>query len=177
MTDDVDSPELVNRDGEPIRKGRISPALRTAIVLIVTEGLTVADAAIRTGYKPHSLTQALKKPHVKAFRASVKSAHLRSETDAAYAELCKMARFAASEDVRLKAIKVLIDIDQQASAAMPERANQTIQIIAQHVNLPANLGNNQMAGVIEAQPFQLPSANPSNSHPVGRPDFEADDDE
>ena len=52
---------LVNRDGEEIRKGRISPALRTAITLIVSEGLTVADAAVRTGYKVHSLTQALKK--------------------------------------------------------------------------------------------------------------------
>ena len=177
MSDDANSPELVNRDGETIRKGRISPALRTAIVLIVTEGLTVADAAIRTGYKPHSLTQALKKPHVKAFRASVKSAHLRSETDAAYAELCKMARFASSEDVRLKAIKVLIDIDQQANAAMPERAHQTIQIIAQNVNLPTNLGNNQMSGVIEAQPFQLPSANASNSRSVGRVESEDGDDE
>ena len=49
--------DMTTRDGQPIRKGRISPALRSAIILIVHEALTVAEAAKRTGYQTESLAK------------------------------------------------------------------------------------------------------------------------
>lgn len=100
---------LVTRSGEVIRKGRISPALRSAIHLIVSDGLTVAEAAMRTGYTTHSLTQALKKPHVRALRDSVKRAWIESRTEKAWLTVADLADNAASEDVRLKAAKTFLD--------------------------------------------------------------------
>lgn len=158
---------LVNRDGEEIRKGRISPALRTAITLIVSEGLTVADAAVRTGYKVHSLTQALKKPHVRAYRSSVKRAWLTSQTDQAWLTVSDLATRACSEDVRLKAAKVFIEADQAARNAMPEQARQLVQIVTQNVNLTGHLTASQMPGVIEAPAYQPLRPDASNYHPVG----------
>jgi hypothetical protein len=168
--------DLVNRDGEEVRKGRISPALRTAITLIVSEGLTVADAAVRTGYKPHSLTQALKKPHVKAYRASVKRAWLASETEQAWLTMTDLARRASSEDARFKAAKFMIDVDLQARGAMPEQARQLVQIVTQNVNLTGNLSASQMPGVIEAPAWSPLPAIASNSDPVGRAESEGEDD-
>jgi hypothetical protein len=168
--------DLVNRDGEEVRKGRISPALRTAITLIVSEGLTVADAAVRTGYKPHSLTQALKKPHVKAYRASVKRAWLASETEQAWLTMTDLARRASSEDARFKAAKFMIDVDLQARGAMPEQARQLVQIVTQNVNLTGNLSASQMPGVIEAPAWAPLPAIASNSDPVGRAESEGEDD-
>ena len=158
---------LVNRDGEEIRKGRISPALRTAITLIVSEGLTVADAAVRTGYKVHSLTQALKKPHVRAYRSSVKRAWLTSQTDQAWLTVSDLATRACSEDVRLKAAKVFIEADQAARNAMPEQARQLVQIVTQNVNLTGHLTASQMPGVIESLPYQPLQPDASNYRPVG----------
>ena len=159
---------LVNRDGEEIRKGRISPALRTAITLIVSEGLTVADAAVRTGYKPHSLTQALKKPHVRAFRSSVKRAWLTSQTDQAWLTVSDLATRANSEDVRLKAAKVFIEADAAARQAMPEQARQLVQIVTNNLTMTGNLTASQMPGVIEALPWSPVAGDASNSDPVGR---------
>jgi len=168
--------ELVNRDGEEVRKGRISPALRTAITLIVSEGLTVADAALRTGYKAHSLTQALKKPHVKAFRASVKRAWIASETEQAWLTMTDLARRAASEDARFKAAKYLIDIDVQARNALPTDTRQLVQIVTQNVTMTGNLTASQMPGVIESLPWSPPAPDASNSYPVGRDESEGEDD-
>lgn len=169
--------DLVSKDGEPVRKGRVSPALRTAITLIVHEGLTVADAAKRTGYKTESLSKALIKPHVKAFRASVKAAWLASETEQAWLTMTDLARRAASEESRFKAAKYLIDIDLQAQGAMPDQARQLVQIVAQNVNMGAQLPHGQLSGVIEALPYQPFGRDASNSQPVGRDDPEGSDDE
>lgn len=175
MSDNV--PAMVGKDGEPVVKGRIRPALDTAIRLMEEEGYTLADAAKSVGYRTHSLTQALRKPHVRAHRASVKRAWRESESSKAWVTMARLASGAASEDVKFKSAKFLIEMDEAVAGRMPAEARQTIQIIAQSVNLPANLGNNQMSGVIEAKPFQLPSVTSSNSQSVGRHDFEDDDDE
>lgn len=167
--------DLVSRDGEPVRKGRVSPALRTAITLIVHEGLTVADAAKRTGYKTESLSKALIKPHVKSFRASVKRAWLASQTERAWLTVSGLALQANSEDVRLKAAKVFIEADAAARNAMPEQARQLVQIVTQNVNMTGHLPVSQLAGVIESPPYQPIPAHPSNSHPVGCD--ESDDEE
>lgn len=166
---------LVTKDGEPIRKGRISPALRTAIKLIVEDGLTIEDAAKRTGYKATSLSIALAKPHVRAFRADVKRAWLSSETERSWVTAAELMRHAASEDVRLKAARVFIDADIEASKANPERVGQLVQIVTQNVNLNGQLIGSQSPGVIEAPAYQPLITDPSNSDGVGWGESEADD--
>lgn len=168
--------DLVARDGEPVRKGRISPALRTAIVLIVHEGLTVADAAKRTGYQTESLAKALMKPHVKAYRSSVKRAWLASETEQAWLTASRLARSANSEDVQLKAARIFIDADEAARNAMPAEARQLVQIVTHNVNLGANLPVSQLSGVIESPAWSPQSAIASNSPAVGRDESKGDDD-
>lgn len=167
---------LRTRDGESIRKGRVSPALRTAITLIVLEGLTIPDAAKRTGYKTQSLEKALLKPHVKAFKSSVIHAWRQSKTERAWLTVADLAESACSEDTRLKAAKVFIDADEAARAAMPEQARQLVQIFAPGANFTAQLPHGQMSGVIEADAFQLPAPIPSNSQSVGRVENDDDDD-
>jgi len=166
---------LVDKSGLSIRKGRISPALRTAIILIVEQGLTLKDAAARTGYKPESLAKAMCKPHVRAFRASVKDAWWKSKTDRAYVDLAELATSAMSEDVRLKAIKEVIAIDREVQRAMPEQARQLVQIVTQSVQIAADPLTQRAGGVIEAKPFQLPSPALSNSEAVGWPESDDDD--
>ena len=168
--------DLVARDGEQVRKGRISPALRTAIVLIIHEGLTVADAAKRTGYATESLSKALIKPHVKAYRSSVKRAWLASETEQAWLTMTSLARSAASEDARFKAAKYLIDVDLLAQGAMPEQTRQLVQIITQNVNMTGHLPASQLSGVIEAPAYTPLQPDASNSWAVGCIESEGDDD-
>ena len=168
---------LRTMDGESIRKGRVSPALKTAITLIVHEGLTVADAAKRTGYKTESLAKALIKPHVKAYRASVKHAWLASQTERAWLTVSDLALQANSEDVRLKAAKVFIDADAAARQAMPEQARQLVQIVTNTVQIGQQPTDDRLPGVIEAQPFQVLTHQPSDSQPVRRAVIEADDED
>lgn len=168
--------DLVAKDGSPVRKGRISPELRTAITLIVHEGQTVADAAKRTGYQTESLSKALMKPHVKAFRLSVKHAWLASKTERAWLTVADLAERGNSEDVRLKAAKVFIEADAAARATMPEQARQLVQIIANNVNMAGHLPASQVSGVIEGEAWSPPPAIASNSRPVGRAESEPDDD-
>lgn len=162
--------DLVARDGEPVRKGRVSPALRTAITLIVHEGLTVADAAKRTGYQTESLAKALIKPHVKAFRHDVKRAWLASKTERAWLTVADLAERGNSEDVRLKAAKVFIDADEAARNAMPEAIRTQVQIIVNQAPNAGQLTDGQLSGVIEAQPWRAIEHDTSNSRPVGRGD-------
>jgi hypothetical protein len=169
--------DLQALDGTPVRKGRVSPALRTAIKLIVEEGLTVADAAIRTGYKPPSLAIALMKPHVKAFRSSVKRAWLASKTERAWLTVADLAERGNSEDVRLKAAKVFIDADEAARATMPAEARQLVQVYINQLNQTGHLPARQMSGVIEAEPYQPIEPHPSNSRPVGRAESGAESDD
>lgn len=167
--------DLVAKDGSPVRKGRISPELRTAITLIVHEGLTVADAAKRTGYQTESLSKALIKPHVKAFRSDVKRAWLASKTERAWLTVADLAERGNSEDVRLKAAKVFIDADEAARAAMPEQARQLVQIVTQNVQIGAQLPGGQVSGVIESQAHRAIEPRASNLLTVGRAESEGDD--
>ena len=107
--DDDDGTPQVDKYGRPIAKGRIRPALLTAIRLIVEEGMTQADAARAVGYKAESLTSALRKPHVKAVVAGVKRAWLDSRTSRAWVNVARLADDAVSEDVKLKANRIFLE--------------------------------------------------------------------
>lgn len=162
------------------RAPQVRPALQEAIRLIVTEGLSKTDAAKRAGMTLHGLLAALKKPHVKAFAASVKDAWMDSRTSKAWLNVAELADGAMSEDVRLKANRVFLEAAGELGGDRgkgEQVARTLVQILVNSPQATAQLPHGQMSGVIEAPAFQLPSANPSNSHPVGRPDFEGDDDE
>ncbi|WP_374387120.1 hypothetical protein [Brevundimonas sp.] len=169
--------ELTDRDGEVVRKGRISPALRTAITLIIHEGLTVREAAIRAGYQYESLQKALLKPHVRAFRADVKRAWLDSQTERAWIVAAQLQMQSASDDVRLKAAKVFIEADKEASSKMPAEVRQTVQIVTNNVNMGVQPTHNQLSGVIEAEPFHPLPPRTSDCLPVRRAESEDDEDE
>ncbi len=149
---------MVDRAGNVIRKGRISPALRSAIQLIVSDGLTVAEAAGRTGYTTHSLTQALKKPHVRACRDGVKRAWIESRTEKAWLTVADLADNAASEDVRLKAAKTFLDAAGELTPDGGDKAGtarQLIQIVTQSVNLGQHPPSERLPGVIEAPAYRV----------------------
>lgn len=169
-------PELVDKSGNEVRKGRIRPALRTAIALIVEEGLSQDAAAKRVGMKAPSLTVALRKPHVRAYKSDVMRAWLASKTERAWLTVANLAESGASEDVQLKAARFLIEQDEAKRQAMPERARQVVQIVTQNVNLGGQLIPNQSSGVLEAVPYQALDDDASNSRAVGHDDSDDDDD-
>lgn len=111
------TPALQAKDGSEIRRGRISPALRTAVELIVRDGLTQRQAAERVGYQEHSIQRALQKPHVRALMSDVKRAELESRTLKAWTRVEGLAEGAASEKVRLEANRTIL---QGAGELVPE---------------------------------------------------------
>jgi predicted DNA-binding protein (UPF0251 family) len=140
------------------RAVRLRPALATAVRLMVHEALTVTDAANRVGMQRDSLARALLRPHVIAAKAAVKRAWLGSETAKAWLTMADLANHAASEDVRHKAAKVILDaageLDGSASSERrPERP--TVVINLQHPADVAAVGGHH-SGVIErASSFQV----------------------
>ncbi len=132
-------------------KGRIRPALATAVRLIVTEALSIQDAANRVGMQRESLSRALTKPHVQALRAGVKRAWLENETGKAWLQVARLADAAQSEDVRLKASKLILDAAGELTPRDLEgRINRpSVQIIisSPHGESPPQ----QLPGVIEAR--------------------------
>lgn len=120
--------------------------------------------------RPESLSKALHKPHVKAFKAAVKRAWLASETDKAWLVVTGLAQNAASEDVKLKAAKVLLDAAGELTpgdkAGVGPRT--LVQIVVQHPTESGQPTLRQLPGVIEAQPIQRGKPDPSNFIRVGR---------
>lgn len=80
-----------------------------------------------------------------------------------------------SDDVRLKAARVFIEMDQEARRTMPTEARQLVQIVTQNLTMNATPPSQRSVGVIEAQPFQPLSLLPSNADPVGRGESDDDD--
>jgi len=161
------------------RAPQIRPRLQEACTLIVTEGLSQSDAAKRAGMTPHSLNVAMKKPHVRAFLASVKHAWLDSRTSKAWLNVASLADSACSEDVRLKANRVFLEAAGELGgpASDPNATARTlVQIVINAAQNAGHLPASQMSGVIEAEPYQPVIPGPSNSRPVGRPESGADDD-
>ena len=131
-------------------KGRIRPALATAIRLIVEDGLSQVDAAAAAGMSQVSLSIALKKPHVKALRAAVKRAWLDNQTGKAWLTVARLADSAASEDVRLKAARLFLEaageLDRQGDRDTGPRS--LVQIVMHHPAELTTVGGNN-SGVIE----------------------------
>jgi hypothetical protein len=162
-----------------VRAPQIRPRLQDACTLIVSEGLSIADAAKRSGMTAHSLQVALKKPHVRTFLTSVKHAWLESRTSKAWLNVAQLADSACSEDVRLKANRVFLEAAGElgAKGADPNATARTlVQIVVNAAQGMGNLTASQMPGVIEALPYQPLQPDASNFLPVGRDESEGEDD-
>ena len=149
---------LVTRSGEVIRKGRISPALRSALTLIVQEGITIPEAAKRTGYRYESLLLALRKPHVRAAKESVKRAWMESQVEKAWLTVAKLADESTSDDIRLKAAKTFLDAAGELTPDGGDKAGtarQLIQIVTNSVNLGQHPPSERLPGVIEAPAYRV----------------------
>lgn len=160
------------------RAPQIRPKLQEACRLIVTEGLTQAAAAKRSGMTAHSLQVALKKPHVAAFLSHVKRAWLESRTSQAWINMAELADKACSEDVRYKANRTFLEAAGEIGNTRGDGeslAKTLVQIIVNQGRDTTQLPDGQMRGVIEAQPWQPPARIASNSTPVGHDDIDPDE--
>jgi hypothetical protein len=164
------SGELVTKGGQRVVKGRVSPALRTALTLIVEQGLTQGEAAQRVGMKGPSLTIALRKPHVRAAKEAVKRAWLASRTDKAWLTMAQLADGAASEDVRHKSAKVFLDAAGELGsvAAGDGGPRQLVQIVLHNALQAGQPIAHRLPGIIEQQAPQRMRPDPSNLIAVGR---------
>jgi hypothetical protein len=98
-----------------------------------------------------SLSRALAKPHVQALRAGVKRAWLDNETGKAWLQVAKLADGAASEDVRLKAAKTILEAAGELEPRDTEDRvrNPMVQIIL--ASPQGESAPQQLPGVIEAR--------------------------
>jgi hypothetical protein len=119
-----------------------------------------------------SLSRALKRPHVKAVRDAVKRAWLSSKIDKAWVGLVDLAESAASEDVRLKAIKTVLDAAGELAPKTDGQRAERPTVIINMVHPAGHPIPHQLPGVIEAQPIQRVRVLPSNSTTVGREEWD-----
>lgn len=143
--------QLTTEPKAPV-KGRIRPALATAIRLLVEEGRTQAAAAQAVGMNPVSLSLALRKPHIIALRAAVKRAWLDNETSKAWLTMADLANNAASEDVRYKSAKVFLEAAGELDRGQGDGdkgPRSLVQINIQHPLTGDMSGVQSLPGVIE----------------------------
>ena len=144
---------------ETARPAHIRPPLRAALVCLVHEGLTITAAAEKAGLQRESLSKALKKPHVQAALADVRRAWSTNETAKAWLVVANLAAGAQSEDVQLKACRLVLEAAGELSgkATSAPHVAQVVQILLQGgENRPAIEVSS--TGVIEAQPWAAPVA-------------------
>lgn len=151
------APALITKAGRTIRKGQLRAPLRAAIALIVGEGLSISDAAKRVGYQPDSLSAALQKPHVRAYRADVKRTWLDGETSQAWARVISLAKTADSEKVQLEANKTVLSAAGELQPQEPERreSGPTITFIRNETHVHAVAESATLPGVWFAQEAEI----------------------
>lgn len=138
------------------RKAQIRPALDVAIRALVHEGLTITAAAEKAGLTREGLSKALKKPHVQGHLTSVRRARHDAETFRAWGGVFDLAQNATSEDVRLKACRLVIEaageLDLAKSQPAPSgAASVTVVINSKYLDDAALQRSDR--GVIEAAPY------------------------
>lgn len=138
------------------RARQIRPRVRVALAAIVEKGAKISEAAEMAGMRTESLRLALKRSHIQDELTRVKRAWLSNETGKAWLTVADLANGAASEDVRLKAARTILEA--AGELGNKDKGEQTprqlVQIFAPGASLTAQLP--QTSGVIEMPPFRLP---------------------
>lgn len=98
-------------------KTRISPAVRNAIVDMVTQARTRKEAAEINGIAEDTLYRNLLKPDVIAFKNRVLREFREGTTERAYVRVADLSEKAKSEHVKLDANKTLLSLDERYIAA------------------------------------------------------------
>lgn len=127
-------------DGLPeltAQKTRIAPRLNDAITAIVTEGLSVKDAAIRTGYNPSALAIALKRPHVIARKRDIVATFLQSGADLCKKTLLDIVRESKSDGARIEAIKTFLTLTGDLGGDKATTNNLNGDVIINYLPAPS----------------------------------------
>lgn len=126
---------------------RCTGRLKRAIDAMVWEGLKRDDAAASAGMTVHSVREALRRPHVKAYylqqldvlRTSERARNLLALTEVRDQRDNQMARVQA-----VKALEQLSDTDQGRGGAAPAQPGLTIQIITNSSMKPTLSANGDL---------------------------------
>ncbi len=145
-----------NESTKTDRRRTIRPRVREAVRLIVTEGRSISDAAESVGMHRESLSRALKRPDVVQLREDVRRTWLKSETAKAWNTVAYLAEHAASEDVRHKAARTILEAmgELRPKGDSSTNAQALVQIVLSGgatATDPPRVTN----GVIEAAPMQF----------------------
>jgi hypothetical protein len=162
-------------DGGPLPRGRVSKRLEKAIRLIEEGGYSISLAAEGSGYQYTSLMAALKKPHVRAYRAGVKRAWRESEAPKSWNRIVKLAENAGSEKVKLEANKTILtalgELTDESEA--PGNAVALIQIIRNEVHNHGQPLSQRLPGVVQVEQFQDAEYQPLDPNPGLTPSDDA----
>ena len=120
---------------------RITPAIKTALISLVEEGLSIEEAAARSGLKPQTLQKSLRKPHVAAARSELRAAMRDNTRDKAFKRVAGLIDGARSEYVMLDASKHVLALagESPATAApvIDQRGGIAFNLILPAGDLPA----------------------------------------
>lgn len=151
-------------------QGRIRPALREAVRLMVEDALTRSQAAEKAGITDHALYCALRKAHVAGYRNELMEVLRTSEASRTIGRAAKLADNAESEHVRLQANTWLAGIEGIAPAQRIENThihrNTAPGLVINFINAP---GQASTARVIDEQAREVGSLKPINGLPVPVP--------
>lgn len=145
---------------KPPRARQIRPRVRVALVAIVEKGLKIGDAAETAGMRGESLRLALKRPHIQEELTRIKQAWLSNETGKAWLTVADLANGAASEDVRLKAARTILEAAGELGGKDKgeQMARTLVQILVGPASQKREMIVSDRGGVIEMPAFQLPAA-------------------
>lgn len=149
-----------------VRSPQIRPRLRVALDALVNEGLTIGEAAERSGMAYEAVRVAIHKPHVQAAIASLKRQRLGLESLRSFSQVVKLRDGAQSERVQLDACKVILSA---AGDLEPERQHgpsggAVIQIVINAAHQEAPLVRTSPSGVVESPPFDPAKWRPVIEH-------------
>ncbi len=160
------------------RSPQIRPRLRVALDALVSQGLTIAEAAQVSEMTYESLRVALHRPHVQSEITRLKRERLGLESLRSFHKVVKLRDNAESDRVRLDACKVILT---SAGDLEPERQSSPssgafLQIIVNAARAPA-VAQPPANGVYELPPYTPGAGRALIEHPPLIAADDEDDDE
>ena len=129
--------------------------MRAALAAYVLEARSIAEAARLAGIQAETLQKALRKPHIRDEVLRLKRARLDGLTEKAWLTVADLASSAVSEDVKLKACRLIMeaagDIWHGRRDDAP-RASAGVMIVIGHGDERRKIAISS-GGVIESPPY------------------------